>query len=146
MHLHNPASTAFDVVDDVFVGGKAFVLTGARIVKGAALIRLDGIASRDDAEAICGKPVEVLRDQLELDEEDVLLEDLVGCRLELASGDSWGEVAEVIAGSQDRLVIHDGDMERELPLVDAFVLSIDLEAGVIVVAPPPELPEWERNG
>jgi ribosomal 30S subunit maturation factor RimM len=41
-------------------------------------------------------------------------------------------------------VIHDGDVERLLPIVDAFVTGIDLEAGVVTVDPPDDLPENRR--
>ena len=144
IHLYNSESTAFDVVDDVFLRGKQYQLESARIVKGAALIRLQGIADRDKAQSLVGEDVEVLRDELELDEDEVLLDELVGCALRLDDGSSWGEVVAVIAGVQDLLVVHAGEVERYLPLVDAFVLDVDLDKKSILVAPPEELPEWER--
>lgn len=133
-----------DVVDGVFIGEKLYKLESARLVKGAALLRLEGVADRDQAERLVGSDVEVLRDELELDEDEVLLEEIVGCAVQLEDGSGWGQVAEVLQGVQDLLVIHDGDMERYLPLVDAFVVDIDLDQKTIVVAPPEELPEWER--
>jgi ribosomal 30S subunit maturation factor RimM len=42
-------------------------------------------------------------------------------------------------------VIHDGEIERLLPLVDQFVTNIDLEAGVVTVSPPEALPESKRR-
>lgn len=143
VRLHNPESTALDVVDDIFVGGTRYGLASARRVKGGALIRLQGLDNRDQVEELAGTAIEVLRDQLELEEDDVLLEDLRGCKVELEDGSPWGEVVEVVAGIQDLLVVHDGPIERYLPLVEAFVRDIDLEAHKIVVAPPEELPEWE---
>ncbi len=144
VHLHNSESTAFDVVDEVFVGGELFRLASARLVKGGALVRLEGIDDRDQVEAIVGKPVEVARDSLELDEDDVLLVELIGCALELEDGSAWGTIVDVHTGVQDRLVIHDGPLERYLPLVDAFVLRIDRQAKRVLVAPPEDLPEWTR--
>ncbi len=41
-------------------------------------------------------------------------------------------------------MIHDGDIERLLPLVDEFVTAIDVEAGVVTVDPPEGLPEHKR--
>ena len=144
MHLHNAESTALDVVDELFVGGTRYPLASARSTTGGALVRLVGVDTRDLAEGLVGKPVEVLRDWLELDEEDVLLDEIVGCQVELEDGSPWGQVVAVEAGIQDRLVIHDGAMERYLPLVDVFVRDIDRVARKIVVAPPDDLPEWER--
>ena len=43
-------------------------------------------------------------------------------------------------------MIHDGEIERLLPLVDEFVTTIDLEAGVVTVDPPEGLPESSDAG
>jgi 16S rRNA processing protein RimM len=98
--------------------------------------------TRNDAEALQGKPVEVDRDALELDEDDVLLHDLVGCAVKKTDGTPWGTVAAIESGDfQDLLVIHDNGIERLLPLVDAFVTDIDLDTSTITVDPPEGLPE-----
>jgi 16S rRNA processing protein RimM len=145
VHLHNSESTAFDVVMDIDIDGRNYEITSARTVKGGALVRLKDVDDRTAAELLLGKKVLVDRDQLELDEEDQLLSDFLGCELTLVDGTPWGKVVEVIAGAQDRMVIHDGDVERYLPLHDVFLKSVDLDAKQIVVDPPEGLPEWERE-
>ncbi len=144
VHLYNSESTAFELVDSVFLKGTELRLESARLVKGAALIRLDGIEDRDQAQNLVGVDIEVMRDELALDEDEILLDELVGCALRTGDGSDWGTVAFVIQGVQDLLVVHAGEVERYLPLVDAFVLDIDLDKKSILVAPPEELPEWER--
>jgi len=141
VHLHNPASTALEVAESVFVGERELAIESARPVPGAYLLALEGIADRDAAEALRGRPVSVLRGELELDDGEVLLADLVGCRVELPDGRPWGVVSALELGAQDRLVIRDGEVERQLPVVDAFVLEIDVEGRRIVVDPPADLPE-----
>ena len=72
----------------------------------------------------------------------MLLNDLIGCKVVKTDGTPWGTVAAVDPGDfQDLLVIHDDGIERLLPLVDAFVTAIDLDASVITVDPPEGLPE-----
>jgi 16S rRNA processing protein RimM len=137
---HDPASTLLDEVDTVWVGSAARHIAGARSTPRGWLVQLDGVATRNDAEALRGQVVEVDRDVLELADDDVLLGDLVGCRVELVDGTAWGIVHAVTPGMQDLLVIHDGELERLLPLVDEFVKRIDLVAGIIVVDPPEGLP------
>jgi len=145
IHIHNDESTAFDVVDEACIGGESYAIVSARKVKNGYLVRLEGLDDRTAAERLIGKTVEVPRDQLELDEHDLLLSDFLGCELRLPDGGSWGKVVEVVAGTQDRLVIHDGDIERYLPLVDEFVTDVDITTKIITVDPPDELPEWERE-
>ncbi len=141
VHLHNPASTALDQADAMFVGEREYAIESARPVAGAYLVALAGIADRDAADALRGRPVSLPREALELDDGEVLLADLVGCRVELPDGRPWGVVSALELGAQDRLVIRDGEVERLLPMVDAFLVDIDVEAGRIVVDPPADLPE-----
>jgi 16S rRNA processing protein RimM len=83
---------------------------------------------------------------LQLDEEDVLLADLIGCTVRRPDGSTWGTVAHVHSHEfQDMLVIHDGEIERLLPLVDEFVTQIDLDERVVHVDPPEGLPESKRS-
>jgi len=142
---HDPDSTTLGDVRTIFVGGVEMTITNARDTHRGWLVALEGVLTRNDAERLQGKPVEVERDMLDLDEDDVLLADLIGCTVRRPDGSSWGTVAHVDAGEmQDLLVIHDGDIERLLPLVDVYVTQIDLDERVIHVDPPEGLPEHKR--
>jgi len=139
---HDPDSTTLDGVETVWVGDVAYRIVRARATPRGWLVSLEGVATRNDAEALRGQKVEVDRAALALDDEDVLLDDLVGCAVRRPDGSAWGTIAAVAPGAfQDLLVIHDGDVERLLPLVDEFVTDIDLDAAVVTVDPPDELPE-----
>ena len=139
---HDPDSDTLGRVKTIFVGGIPRTITAARSTHRGWLIALEGVITRNDAEALQGQPVEVDRDELELDDDDILLHDLIGCRVVRLDGTPWGEVAEVMAGEmQDLLIIHDGEIERMLPLVDVFVTNIDLDERILTVDPPEGLPE-----
>ena len=141
---HDPDSTTLGEIERVWVGGVERTIKLARGTHRGWLVALDGIATRNDAEALQGQIVEVDRDSLELDEDDVLLADLIGCQV-VRAGKPWGTVASVHAGElQDLLVIHDGDVERMVPLVDELVTGIDLDARVVTVDPPEPWPESKR--
>ncbi len=142
---HDPDSQILGRVDTLWIDDAPRKIVGARGTVRGWLIQLEGVVTRNDAEALKGRPVEVERSQLEVGEGEVILSDLVGCRVVLPDGTPWGTVAAVDAGDlQDRLVIHDGDIERLLPLVDHFVTKIDLEAGTVTVDPPEGLPASKR--
>ena len=139
---HDPDSDTLGYVERVFVAGTPRKITAARDTQRGWLVQLEGIVTRNDAEALRGAVVEVAREDLALEDEDVLLHDLVGCKVVLADGSPWGEIAAIDAGpGQDRLVIHDAGVERLVPLVDAFVVKIDLDARVVTVDPPEGTPE-----
>ena len=139
---HDPDSETLGFVETVFINDRSYRVGGARDTHRGWLVQLEGITTRTEAEGLRGARVEVLRDDLDLDEDDVLLHDLVGCKVVLPDGTPWGEVAAIDQGpGQDRLVIHDGGIERLVPLVDVLVPKIDLDAGVITVDPPEGTPE-----
>jgi 16S rRNA processing protein RimM len=141
---HDPGSQTLATIDHIYIGEVAYHVLGARPTPKGWLVELDGVADRNAAEALRGQPVAVDRAALQLAEGEILLDDLVGCRVVLADGAPWGTIAAIDTAGQDRLVIHDGDVERLLPLVDAFVTNIDLDAGVVTVEPPEGLPEEKR--
>lgn len=142
---HDPDSDTLGAVETIYVAGTPRRIVQARDTHRGWLVVLEGVTTRNDAEALRGQVVEVDRDALELDEDDVLLSDLIGCAVKKKDGTPWGTIAAVEAGDfQDLLIIHDGDIERMLPLVDVFVTQIDLENSVITVDPPEGLPESKR--
>ncbi len=139
---HDPDSETLAAVKTIYVGGIEREIVGARDTHRGWLVQLAGVTTRTEAEGLRGQAVEVDRAAIEIDDDEVLLADLVGCAVRLVDGKAWGTVASVDAGEmQDLLVIHDGGVERLLPLVDVFVKAIDLDARVITVDPPDDVPE-----
>jgi ribosomal 30S subunit maturation factor RimM len=59
---------------------RRYAVVGARPIGGAYLLALEGVTDRDAAAALRGQVISVDRDQLDLDDDDVLYADLVGCR------------------------------------------------------------------
>jgi 16S rRNA processing protein RimM len=142
---HDPESTILERTESLWIDGIEHKIVEARPTPKAWLVALAGVDTRNEAEALRGLPVEVAREALELEEGDVVLNDLVGCKAVLPDGTVWGEIVAIDPGGmQDLLVIHHGAVERLLPLVDEFVVNIDLDNGVVVVDPPEGLPESKR--
>jgi 16S rRNA processing protein RimM len=141
---HDPESTTLLDAGEIEIAGVPYRIEQARQVEGAFLVRVAGVGDRNRAETLRGKPVAVDRALIPLDEGEVFLADLVGCAVVREDGSAYGTIAAIETGVQDRLVIHDGDVERLLPLVPEFVIDVNLEEGRVVVAPPEDLPESPR--
>jgi 16S rRNA processing protein RimM len=104
--------------------------TGGRV----PVIYLDGIDSREGAEALAGRYLEV--PNRDLDDGTYYWDDLVGLRVEASDGESLGELVEVFrAGGNEVYRIVGPAGERLVPALRGVVERIDLAAGVIVVAP-----------
>jgi 16S rRNA processing protein RimM len=143
--LHDRESDSLVGARRIVLGAREYDLRAARKTPDAYLLEVAGIADRDAAEALRGAPVAMRREDIPTTDDEILLADLIGCSVQLRDGSSYGEIEDVQAGFQDLLVIGDGEVERLLPLVDAFVIDIDLEARRVTVDPPEELPETRRE-
>jgi 16S rRNA processing protein RimM len=107
---------------------------GRRQGKGV-LALLRGIAGRDEAGAVLGSDIAVLRSQLPPPEPgEYYWNDLEGLRVQTAAGVLLGSVDHLLeTGAHDVLVVK-GDRERLIPFVEPEVVErVDLTAGTIVV-------------
>jgi 16S rRNA processing protein RimM len=119
-------------------GVREFEVVEAQRAGGCAVFSLKGIASPEAAGALTGARVSVRRDDLPpLSEGEFYWADAVGCTVVNEAGEILGEVTGVLAGAaHDWLVVRRGGEEAYLPVVEAFLRSVDASAGRIVVSPP----------
>jgi 16S rRNA processing protein RimM len=113
---------------------RAVVITAARAVDKAILVRLDGVSDRNAAEALRGAEICVPRAALPPpDEGEFYVWDLEGAQAVLTSGEPVGLVAELVSyPTCDVLVVARPDGTRlEVPLVAAYVARVDAERGVV---------------
>ena len=128
----------------------AFAIKGLRMQKRTPILKLEGIDDRNAAEALVGSDIYALVDEARPDEEGAwLVSDLIGmavmpadtafaaqARQREPSPLSW-RVRDIIPNpAHDILEIETEKGHRLLPFVDAFVLEVDTDAGVIVIDPP----------
>ena len=109
-----------------------------RYQKDKPVVRLTGIEDRNAAEDIRGMDVSIYaKDMEELPEGEHYVRDLIGCRVvDMAQGGAEiGVLRDVIQNTaQSVLDVSTPDGKQVLiPAVDAFLRSIDEEAGVIEV-------------
>jgi 16S rRNA processing protein RimM len=146
VHTHDPGSSSLYDVERAWFGDRELVIDSVRPTQGALLVKLDGVDDRDAAEALAGKPVEIVRKAIELAPGEFLVADVPGCEVVDTGGRSLGKVVSVLHGPQDILVIHDATHERMLPLVPQLVVEADMAARKLIVDPPDELPAEPISG
>ena len=111
----------------LIVGGEPAKVVESKRAGGRAVIRLDRGVSR-------GTPIEVERSALpEPEENEFYAFQLVGLEVEETGGRKLGRVAEVSSGPANDVL--ELDTGLALPLVDACVREVDLDAGRILVEP-----------
>ncbi|MDP2835332.1 MAG: ribosome maturation factor RimM [Pseudomonadota bacterium] len=98
------------------------------------LAHLEGMDDRDAAEAVTGMDIAVPREDRPVAEEgEYYWDDLIGLEVVNGEGAVLGKVDALLAtGAHDVLQIQ-GERERLIPFVDAFVREVDMAARRIVV-------------
>lgn len=119
-------------------------LRACRVHGRFVIMELEGIDTREEAEALAGAYLYVDRGQLrELGADEYYKEDLIGAAVSTEEGRPLGEVAGFIdTGSNDVLVVRseeEGAEEHLIPLISSVVKKVDLKARVITVVSPEEL-------
>ena len=119
---------------------RAVKLAGKKVHGDGLIVRLEGVATRDAAEALEGQYVGVPRDQLPATQGgEYYWADLIGLTVVNQAGVSLGKVTSLIeTGANDVLVVTEGKQERLLPFVGHVVSEVNLAAGCIKV-------DWEAD-
>lgn len=122
----------------------------ARPHSGRFLVRFAELKDRDAAERLRGvRLVAEVPDNAEAGEPDEFYTfQLAGLAVELPDGQQIGEVVEVAPGAaQDLLTVRVNDARTVLvPFVSEIVTNVDVDAGRVVIDPPPGLLELGTDG
>lgn len=130
--------------------GRDYVVRASREHKGRILVTFDGVPDRTAAETLRGLAVCVRREDMPPpDPDDIYLDELVGLRVRLAGAAAaadapdLGVIEDVLeAGGAELWRIRDAKGREILfPATPAFVPEVDIEAGFLVIDPPPGLLE-----
>lgn len=109
--------------------GRRRVLEWKRAGAGYA-VRLEGVESREDAQALTGAEVSVDRSELPATAPgEYYWHDLIGLEAVNASGDPLGRVAEILELPAHPVLVLEGDRQRLVPLVPQRLVRVELEAG-----------------
>jgi len=110
-------------------------LKACRIHGNGLIASFDEIEDRTGAEQLGKQFVGAPREAMPAPAEDEYYwADLIGLEVRNAAGERLGEVAGLIeTGAHDVLQVKDGDDERLIPFVEAYVTEVDVAGGLIQV-------------
>ncbi len=119
-------------------GTRQFTLASLREAKGHLVVALEGVPTREAAEALNGVELYVARENLPPPEADEFYHaDLIGLRAVTASGAPLGRIIAVHNfGAGDLIEIADGGTSELLPFDRATVPTVDLAQGFAVIERP----------
>lgn len=155
VHLHDPTSHSLFNVEAVVIAprepgdGDRYVLASARPKNAGIIIKLQGIATRDQAEALRGRSVMVARADLPATDENEFYDcDLQGMEVRTTDGAPLGRVVAVEhPPANDVLVVELAGRGAflDVPMIEGVVLAVAVEDRAITVDVPDGLPTRARR-
>lgn len=136
----------FSRLPRVFIDGKPHRLLSARTARGALLLRLEAVTTREAAVGLRGEYLAIpLSEAADLPDGAYYHFQLVGLRVRAADGVELGTLAEVLERPANDVYVVRGERGEVLvPALKEVVESIDLEGGWMIVRPVPGLLPEER--
>ena len=104
--------------------GTEYTMESVRVQKTCNLVKLKGVDTMEEGQALRGKTVELYRE--DIDSDVIFAAELVGVQV-FADGQPIGKITEVLDYPGNSLYVGKGDDEDMSPAVKQFILSTDLE-------------------
>ncbi len=119
----------------LLAGDAKYTVSRVRTHQKTLLLALDGIDTRNQADELRGKLLEVPEAALpHLEEDEYFRFDIVGINVVDENGTALGKVEEVLeTGANDVYIVRDADSEVLIPAIDSVVKEIDTRARRMVV-------------
>lgn len=106
------------------IDGREYAISQCRVQKTCNLVKLEGVDTMEEAQALRGKTVELYRE--DIDDEVIFAAELIG--VEVYEGDKLlGTITDVLDYPGNKVYVVKGKGEYMIPAVSAFVLSTDME-------------------
>jgi 16S rRNA processing protein RimM len=128
-------------------GTKTYNIVKSRKQGKLAIMQLEGIVSREEAENLQGSTVWVKKtDFPQLDAGEYYWHQLIGLQVHTDTGSDLGKVAGLFStGAYDVLVVTGGDREYLIPVQDEIISAVDEKNGELFIAPFPGMLEANEH-
>ncbi len=116
-----------------YLAGQPLAPAARRVHKGCLLLKLPGVEDMDAALALKGRELSIRRAEAALPPGTYFDQELLGLAVrDAATGETLGRLEEVLEYPAHKIyAVRGGAAEYLVPAVDAFVASVDLEAGTM---------------
>lgn len=114
----------------VRIDEKVYAVESCRVQKTCNLLKLNGVDTMEDAQKLRGKTLQVFREDAHPDA--VFVAELIGVEV-IADGMSIGKVTDVLDYPGNKVYVVQGEHEYMIPAVKQFILSTDLDTGIMQV-------------
>jgi len=133
--IHTDFPQRFAADRTVYVGQLAMTVERSRLHKGNVILKLSGINSVEQVEAIKGKYIEIPRSEsMPLDDDEYYQFQLIGLEVSTSKGRLLGKLERILStGSNDVYVVVGQDREYLIPAIEDVVEQVDVEKGTMTI-------------
>lgn len=117
----------------LYIDGKPYRLLSARVHKSSVIASLEDVDDVNAAMALRDKTVFIDRREARLPEGGYFIQDLIGAKVVTEDGAELGTLAEVLNMPASDVYVVRGEREILIPAVPQFIISRDIDEGVITV-------------
>ena len=114
----------------VRISGTDYSVESCRVQKTCNLIKVKGIDTMEQAQALRGKTVEIYRE--DAPSGMIFVAELIGMDV-VSEGNSIGTIADILDYPGNKVYVVKGEHEYMIPAVSQFIEDIDMDNGVIRV-------------
>lgn len=107
------------------IQGKEYAMESVRVQKTCNLVKLKGVDTMEDAQALRGKVLELYREDIRGDV--IFAAELTDMQV-FAGEENIGKITEVLDYPGNSVYVVKGEREYMIPAVKQFILSTDMEA------------------
>lgn len=109
-------------------------ILSAKLYKEWVYLKIEGVTSAEGADCLRNKLIYVNRNDIDIDEDSVFIDDILGLDvIDADNGTVYGKLDEVFnRGASDIYRVINGDKEYLIPAVDEIVVEIDIEKGILI--------------
>lgn len=106
----------------------------SNLVADKVVIEFAEIKNKTEGNLLAGGIIKINRDILGMEEDEYLLEDLLGMNVVTTNNESIGKVTDIFdTAAHDIIVVEDDETETLIPNIEKFVKDIEFEKKQIVV-------------
>lgn len=114
----------------VRIAGIEYIIESCRVQKSCNLLKIKGVDTMEDAQKMRGKIIEIFR--CDAPKNMIFAAELIDMTV-VSEGREIGRITDVLDYPGNKVYVVKGEHEYMIPAVKAFVLSTDMENGVMEV-------------
>ena len=117
----------------LFIDGQERKVLSAKVHKDFLLARIEGVDDVNAAMGLKGKTVSIAREDAKLPKGAFFIQDIIGSLVVDENGGEVGKLVDVMETPASRIYVVKGEEEHLIPAVPEFIMSTDIETGIVTV-------------